>query len=56
MCVDGYRAFYALLSSVHRASDCLLSSAGSLREAAIDGHIGYIEADGPVVGLARHLL
>ena len=54
--VHRHRAFEALLSPIHRASARLLSSARGLGDAAVHGHIEKIEADGPIVGFARHLL
>ncbi len=50
------RALEALLPAIHRAFARLLSSAGGLRYAAIDGHVRELQADAPVVGFARHLL
>src|SRR5215203_3574236 len=53
--IDCHRAFDALLSSVYRAPARLLTPARSFGDAAIDGHVGHIEADESVVGFARHL-
>jgi hypothetical protein len=44
------RAFGALFSPIYRASARLFTATGSLGDAAVDGHIGQLQADHPVVG------
>jgi len=54
--VNHRRALEALLAAIHRAFARLLPSARGFRDAALDGHLGEFETDGPLVGFARRLL
>jgi hypothetical protein len=54
--VYDHRTLDATFSSVHGAFARLLATAGSLRDAAIYGHIGEVEANHPVIGVEHNLL
>jgi hypothetical protein len=53
--VHGRRALDASFSAIHRALACLLTAARSFGDAAIDGHLGELKTDDPIVGFEHNL-
>lgn len=49
------RAFEALFTLIYRAFARFLATTGSFGDAAIDGHIGQLQADEPIVSLEYQL-
>jgi hypothetical protein len=49
--IDRQRALHALLASIHWAASGHLAAAGRLGDTAIDGEVGQVQTDHPIVGV-----